>query len=170
MPFLKSVWDFTFASHTNEKIIANMGLGSHLHTTQLEMAKLGVRFKPQFDADLDKECKASLAYISDWDDALTAERYNRSETLDKIENKSIFRIHILHHMFYFHREIIEQVKPHDIFICSLSKDLALIFTGEKVSLPQLSGGELYWGQEHVDRARRLIAADRVEKSRKNSQF
>lgn len=126
------------------KIVAQIGLGDHLRDTELELAKLGVRIKDKFDEDMAKEEKATLAYIHDLDDSLNGELYNHIDTLKEISSTKIFRIHIAHHLFHFKKSFVQKLSEFDMCICSLDRDYALVFCGDKVSLPSLSVSQLPW--------------------------
>ncbi len=129
------------------KIVAEAGFGDHLSQTEIELAKLGVRFKDRFDEDIAKEEKGCLAYIHDLDDALTAELYDHIETLKSIAATKIYRIHLAHHLFHIRKSFVQSLSEFDIIIVALSSDYSLVFTGEKVVLPRLTVGQLPWNFE-----------------------
>lgn len=129
------------------KLIAEVGLGDHYKNLEVEMAKLGVRFKSRFEDEMEKEVKQSLVYIHDLDDSLTAELYNHIETLKKLATTKLYRIHIAHHLFLQKKTFIQKLSDFDIIICALNQKYALVFTGEKVVLPVLTVGQLSWDLE-----------------------
>lgn len=126
------------------KIVKEMGLGNHLRKIELEMAKLGVRFKDDFEDDMKKEEKACLAYVHDLDDALTGELFDHIETLKKIASTKMYRIHVAHHLFHTRRTFVQNLSEYDIIVASLDPGHALVFTGEKVSLPTLTVEQIPW--------------------------
>ncbi|MCJ8276282.1 MAG: hypothetical protein HRT44_13380 [Bdellovibrionales bacterium] len=126
------------------RIVAQMGFGDHMRETELELAKLGVRIKDNFEEDMVKEEKANLAYIHDLDDSLTAELYNHIDTLKKVSETKMYRIHVAHHLFHYKKTFIQKLSEYDMIICSLDKYYSLVFCGEKVSLPQLSVRYVPW--------------------------
>jgi|GEM_PF-2184389 len=130
------------------KVISQLGQGSHLHNLQIEMAKLGVRFKKEFEVspegDIDKDVKATLAYVCDRDDALTAEVFDRSKELAALAEKSIFRIHIFHHSYQVRPEILSEIGPYDIFVISINADMTVAVMGDKCLLPAFSANSLRW--------------------------
>lgn len=134
------------------KLVTEIGLGDHLSHSEVELAKLGVRFKTEFETDMAKEEKACLAYIHDLDDALTGELYNHIETLKKVAGGKIYRIHLAHHLFQVKKSFVKNLSEYDIIIVSLSRDYALVLCGEKVSFPLLSAPQLPWSIESDARA------------------
>lgn len=129
------------------KMVVQSGLGDHLAQTELELAKLGVRFKSFFEEDIQKEEKSCLAYIHDLDDALTGELYDHIETLKQIASTKIYRVHLAHHLFHIRKMFVKSLSEYDIIIVSLNQDYALVFTGEKITLPVLTVGQLAWSME-----------------------
>lgn len=129
------------------KLVVQSGFGDHLSQAEIEMAKLGVRFKEELDEDLAKEEKSCLAYVHDFDDALTGEIYDHIESLKKVSSTKIHRIHLAHHLFHVKKSFVKSLTEFDIIIASLSRDYALVFTGEKVVLPTLIVSQLPWSIE-----------------------
>ncbi len=130
------------------KIVKETGFGDHLTHVELELAKMGVRFKDEFETDMAKEEKATLAYVHDLDDALTGELYNHIETLKSVQDKKIYRIHLAHHLFGVNKTFVKNLSEYDIIIVSLDQNYALVFAGEKVTLPILTVSQLPWSIEN----------------------
>ncbi len=129
------------------KVVQNIGFGDHLTHVELELAKLGVRCKDTFDKEMAKEEKAVLAYVHDLDDAITGELYNNIETLKQLQNHKIYRIHLAHHLFSLNKGFVKNLSEFDIIIASVNKNYALVFTGDKVTLPILTVSQLPWSIE-----------------------
>lgn len=129
------------------KIVSETGWGDHLRHTEIELAKLGVRFKSTFEESMAQEEKATLAYVHDLDDSFTGELFDHSATLKSMAESRIHRIHIAHHLFQFNKSLVKKLGDYDIFICGLNENYALVFTGEKVSLPSLTVSQLPWSLE-----------------------
>ena len=144
------------------KIVAQLGWGDHMHTTMLELAKLGVRVKDSFDEDMKKEEKAVLAYVFDRDDALTAELYDRP-ILQSMGESRIFKVHIYHHQYFYDHSFLKNIGEYDIAICSLTNDYALVFAGAKANLPNLSANEIGWGSLQRERLTTFMNRKGVQK-------
>ncbi len=129
------------------KIVKQLGFGSHLQKIEIEMAKLGVRFKDSFEDEIAKEEKACLAYIHDIDDAVTGELYDHIETLKFVSASKIIRIHVAHHLLSIRKNFIKNLSEYDIVVGSLGPNHTLVFTGDKVSISTLGVGELSWNYE-----------------------
>lgn len=131
------------SSH-KRKIMCEAGYGDHLRHTEIELAKLGVRLKSTFEESVEQDEKATLAYIHDIDDALTAERYDHTASLKRIEATKIPRVHIAHHLFAFDKKIPSSVLDYDILVCGLSENYALVIAGEKVTVPTFMTSQWAW--------------------------
>jgi hypothetical protein len=129
------------------KVVVQSGFGDHFKQAEVELAKMGVRFKSEFEEDMAKEEKACLAYVHDLDDALTAEIYDHIETLKQVATSKTYRIHVAHHLFGMRQSFVKNLTEFDIIIASVTKDYALVFTGEKINLPLLSVTQLPWSLE-----------------------
>jgi hypothetical protein len=81
------------------------------------------------------------------DDALTAELYNHIETLKLIQKHKIHRIHLAHHLYSVKKSFVKNLSDLDIIIVSVDQNYALVFTGEKVTLPILTVAQLPWSVE-----------------------
>ncbi len=129
------------------KIVSHIGFGDHLAHVELEMAKMGVRFKNEFEEDINKEAKSVLAYVHDLDDALTGELYNNIETLKNLQEQKIYRVHLAHHLFGVRKSFVKNLSDYDIIIVSLNSGYSLVFTGKKVVLPFMTVPQLPWSIE-----------------------
>lgn len=133
-----------------KKLVVQSGLGDHLEHSQVELAKVGVRFKEEWDEDLDKEEKACLAYVHDLDDALTGEIYDNLEVLRQLAQRKIYRIHIAHHLLNVTQSFTKKLTDYDIVIASVDHNRTLVFTGDKVILPILATSEWAWSQSDAE--------------------
>jgi hypothetical protein len=128
-----------------KKIVAEMGLGDHFRFTEVELARHGVRTRPQLDlAAIDEEQKQILAYVHDMDDALTAEMYDHLDNLKAIAATKIVRVHLAHHLMQERSSFVNKLSDLDIVIAALDYNLALVFTGEKLSFPLLGTSQMSW--------------------------
>ena len=152
------------------KIVANTGFGDHIRNTEVELAKLGVRFKDRFEEDMDKEAKACLAYIQDLDDSITGELYNNIPTLKKLVNSKMIRIHVAHHLFHFKKSFVMNLTEFDICICALNEQYALAFCGDKVTLPQLAVSEMKWGDAEIEEMTRILNESPLEDKSRVQDF
>lgn len=147
----QALFEITMGLHIRfghkRKIVAKIGFGDHLHRTELELSKQGVRIKTQFDEGMDKEEKNTLAYIHDLDDSVTGDLYNNIETLKQVAATKIYRIHVAHHLFHFKKNFVQKLSEYDLCVCSIDRDYALVFCGDKITLPQLSAQQLPWDPE-----------------------
>jgi len=123
------------------KIVAFLGQGDHGKMAQMEIAKLGVRFKDQFEDDLEKEKKMVLCTLSDGDNALTGEIFDSPDFLEKQKNMDLFMIKIFHHMWPKH---LENIQEKEIRILRLSRNHTIALLGSKVSLNGLGASTLNW--------------------------
>lgn len=142
------------------KVVAELGFGDHLKKTEVELAKLGVRLRNQFEEGIEKEEQSTLAYIHDLDDSLSAELYDHIETLKGVAPTKMYRIHIAHHLFHIKKTFIQKLTDYDIMVCALNEEYALVFTGEKIVLPTLTVGQLAWNlKRDVANVIELISSD-----------
>lgn len=130
-----------------KRVIAETGFGDHLKKLEVELSKRGVRVKSEFSADMSSEEKETLVYLHDLDDAITAEVYDHIQTLKQLTETKIYRIHVAHHLFHIKKSFIQKLSEFDIMVCALSPEYALVFTGEKVVLPQLTVAQLAWNKK-----------------------
>lgn len=127
-----------------KKIVTDLGFADHTKTAEVELARLGVRLKDKFNEDIQSEESEVLAYVHDMDDAITAELYNHLETLKKLAGIKVMRVHLAHHLLQERQSFINKLSDYDIVIAALDYDLALVFTGEKVSFPFLGVATQPW--------------------------
>ena len=145
------------------KLVVNMGFGDHLKGAELELARLGVRFKDSFDEDLKKEEKSCLAFIYDEDDLVTSEILQNEQAVDKIRSTKILRVRINHNGFRSGSLDLEALDDNEILVASLSPDYAIVVGGSKAPTPNLTVASLPWGDHrHQENLSKIFSTTRTE--------
>lgn len=125
-----------------KKILSALGPGGHGVRAQMELARLGVRFKKESGEDPASEKKSLLATLWDGDNALTGEKYSTPEFLNTFGGDDVYTISLFHHQWPQHLGAVDEK---EIRLLRLNENYTVALLGSKVSWKGFVSPTLHWG-------------------------